>query len=202
MNRKPQSDAIVFIALVALGVAGRWLAAHGGWPNATPLAAIGLFAGFYFPRRLVALAAPLAAMVISNLFLDPYGSWLLVLTVYSSFLLAPTFGRALKNLPASRLAAVAKTAICVLAPSCFFYLTTNAAQWLVDGQHQHSMYSRSWNGVGLCFTAGIPFFRWMLSGDLAFTALIFTAYGLSVVLATTTLRSGKRLSAGVVKMRG
>jgi hypothetical protein len=202
VKRKSQWDIVVFVTLVAIGVAGRWIGAHGLVndlpPNATPLAAIGLFAGFYFTRRLVAIAVPLTAMVISNLALDWYGSWLMVVTVYSSFLLAPLLARSLKNLPANWLAAASKTVLCVLLPSCFFFLTTNAAQWLVDGQHLNSMYPRDLGGLMLCYTAGIPFFRWMLSGDVAFTAIIFMAYCLATVRITTPQR-GKVAPAPIVK---
>ena len=64
---------------MARGAGDEWL---GVAPNFTPLAAIGLFAGFFFPRRVVALLVPLTAMVISNLCLKSYGSWLMLATVY------------------------------------------------------------------------------------------------------------------------
>jgi uncharacterized protein DUF6580 len=171
-------NVCLFVLLVSFGVAGRWLGAHDGWaalpPNFTPIAAIGLFGGFFFASRTLAMVVPLAALVVSNLVLDPYGSWGMTLTVYASFLVAPMVGHALRTRPTAVMAAVG-----VVLPSVFFYLTTNLADWLIDVQHVHSMYTHTWDGLIACYAAGIPFFRWMLAGDLLFSTLLFGAYGLA-----------------------
>jgi hypothetical protein len=169
----------VFCLLVAVGVVGRWLGPRDEWlslaPNFTPMAAIGLFAGFFFARRSVAQLVPLAALVISNLFLESYGSWLMMVAVYGAFLVAPLLGRALRVRPTA-----VKAIVAVTLPAVFFFLATNFAQWIVDAQHVHAMYSRDWSGLAACYTAGIPFFRWMLEGDLFFGSLLFGAYALAV----------------------
>ncbi len=185
MNRNRQRATAVFVLLVAIGVAGRWMVARGvaGLPwNATPLAAIGLLAGFYFQRRIVALAVPLAAMVVSNLLLPQYDSWLMTLVVYASFMAGPVAGRWLRSGATGVLPLAAKATVCVLAPSLLFFLTTNAAQWIVDGMHQHSMYGRDLAGLLSCYAAGLPFYRWMLWGDIVFTATLFGAYAAAVAI--------------------
>src|SRR5436309_1749075 len=96
--------------------------------------------------------------------------------VYGSFLIAPLLGRALREKPSAIKIIVAAT-----LPAAFFYLATNFVQWIVDGGHVHAMYSRDWSGLVACYSAGIPFFRWMLEGDLLFAALLFGAYALATV---------------------
>jgi uncharacterized protein DUF6580 len=193
MNRDKSLAAIVFCLLVALGVVGRWLGPHDGWlalaPNFTPTAAIGLFAGFFFARRSVALLVPLAALAISNIWLESYGSWQLMAAVYGSFLVAPFLGRALRVNPTP-----AKIVAAAIVPAVTFYLTTNLMHWIVDGQHIHMMYSRDWNGLAACYAAGIPFFRWMLEGDLLFSGLLFGVYGLAYFTARRQTWFGRFLS--------
>jgi hypothetical protein len=195
MNRDKSLSVVLFCLLVALGVIGRWLGPRDEWlalaPNFTPMAAIGLLAGFVFTRRSVALLVPLTALVISNTWLESYGSWRLMAAVYGSFLIAPMVGRALRVKPTA-----AKILVAATAPAVFFYLTTNFMHWVVDGQHVRMMYSRAWSGLAACYAAGIPFFRWMLEGDLLFSALLFGAYGLACLVAHRRAWSGRLLSTG------
>jgi hypothetical protein len=168
--------------LVATAVAVRWLGASAEWtllpPNATPVAAIGLFAGFLFANRTAALLVPLAALAISNLALDSYGSVWMVGVVYGSFLAAPLLGRWLRERPTAYRAVAA-----VLLPALLFYVTTNFATWLVGFGGPHAAYAASWHGLALCYARGIPFFRWMLEGDIAFSAILFGGYALVAALA-------------------
>lgn len=180
VKRDASINVCIFCLLVALAVLGRWLGARdeglGIAPNFTPIAAVGLFAGYFFVRGAVALLVPLTALVISNFCLESYGSWLMMATVYGSFLVAPLLGRALR---ANR--SMVKVVVAVVLPAVVFYLTTNLAQWIVDGQYARSMYSRDWSGLAACYSAGIPFFRWMFEGDLFFSAILFGAYSLAIL---------------------
>src|SRR6266446_2990262 len=116
MTRDKSLAILLFCLLVALGVVGRWLGPRDEWlalaPNFTPMAAIGLFAGYFFARRSIALLVPLAALVISNLWLESYGSWPLMASVYGSFLIAPLLGRTLHVKPT-----VAKIIVAVMFPA-------------------------------------------------------------------------------------
>jgi len=165
---------------VALGVLGRWIGPKSGWfdlpPNFTPMAAIGLLAGYLFAGRAMALAVPLAALAISNLALESYDDWKVGAAVYVSFLVAPLLGRSLRQ----RTTAI-KIIVAATLPAVLFYLTTNFAQWVVDGQHLHSMYSRDLSGLLNCYAAGIPFFRSMLEGDVLFGGVLFGLYALAAV---------------------
>jgi hypothetical protein len=165
--------------LVAIAVAGRWFGASVDWtilpPNFTPIVAVGLFAGFLFSSRTMALSVPLVALAISNLALDSYGSVWMGAIVYGSFLAAPLMGRWLRIRPTAT-----RTFISVLLPAALFFVTTNFAHWLMDIQHTGRAYAANWHGLLACYARGIPFFRWMLEGDVAFSAMLFGAYFVAV----------------------
>ncbi len=190
MKPETRSNLWLFVLLVALGVAGRWLGARDSWgllsPNFTPMAAIGLFAGYFFASRLTAMLVPLTAMTISNLCLESYNSWLLPIAIYASFAAAPVLGRALRTrlTPSRAIAAI-------VLPAIFFFLTSNLAQWISDGYRLHTMYGRDWQGLLACYAAGVPFFKWMLEGDLFFVAILcvtFAAAQAGNPLGATRLR--------------
>ncbi len=177
MNCKTRRNLWLGGLLVAIAVAGRWIGAYVNWsllpPNFTPVAAIGLFAGFLFANRTTALLVPLVALAISNLALDSYGSFWMGLVVYGSFMAAPLMGRWLRNRPTAGRALAS-----ILLPAVLFFVTTNFAHWLMDIQHVGSAYAADWHGLLACYARGVPFVRWMLEGDIAFCGLLFGAYGL------------------------
>ena len=95
MNRFIQQTC-VFVALVAVGVAAR--VGLQDVPNFAPVAALALFAGYYFSRRAVACAAPLLVMLVSDSWIDAGGYPLpLMLTVYGLLALPVLFGRPVRR---------------------------------------------------------------------------------------------------------
>ena len=72
-------EAAVFAVLVGSGVALR-LAGHE-LPNFAPVAAMALFAGYFFRSALVAVCVPLTVMAISDWFLGGY-HWGVMVLVY------------------------------------------------------------------------------------------------------------------------
>jgi hypothetical protein len=52
--------------------------------------------------------------------------------------------------------------------SISFFLITNAAVWA-----KSSMYPHTWAGLGLCFTAALPFYRNEIAGDAVYTCAFF-----------------------------
>lgn len=154
----------VFLALVALGVAGRF------WfrdiPNFTPTTALALFAGFYFARRWVAAAVPLSVMALSNLWLPSYQSGVEMMVIYAALALPVLLGPFLRQ---GRWVAVS-----ALVPSLFFYVVSNFAVWACG-----TMYSHTAAGLLECYYNGLPFYRWMLGGDVFFGAIVFGCYALA-----------------------
>lgn len=154
---------LAWLALVAVAVAGRlWQPEWGGvrlW-NVTPLTAIALAAGALFPNRLLAAAAPLAALALSNCFEPEYGSWGIAAVVYAASAWPVLLGGLVNR---RRWAAVLGGAA---AGSLVFFLTTNLAHWAFTPQYEHSP-----AGLAACFTAALPFYRPL--GDVGWSLAVF-----------------------------
>jgi hypothetical protein len=168
--RDARVATVLWFALVTVGVAGRlWQPA---W-NVTPMAGVGLVAGATFASPLLAATVPLAALAISNLFLPGYGSVTLGVVVYAASVWPVLLGPLVRK---GRLAAVCGGA---LGHSVVFYLTTNFACWLLfEG------YPKTAEGLGACYVAALPFYRWMPVGDLAW-AVGLTACAAAALRAVT-----------------
>jgi hypothetical protein len=203
-------DLTVWILLVALGVAAR--IEFRDLPNFKPVAALGLFAGYYFAMRrnttgqpdtagfhlsaraggtAAALAVPFLVMGLSDLILGGYDPRLMA--VVYLMLAAPVFAgpylrRAFSLGSSSRFAfgsAVAGLCVCSLAGSLAFYIVTNFACWLLS-----THYDRSLSGLATCYVNALPFFRYTLAGDLCFACATFGVYA-----AWTYWRSGQLADA-------
>ena len=157
------------VLLVLLGALSRLLP-HP--PNFVALGALALFSGARLPRRWAA-AVPLAAMALSDLFLD-FGTGrkalgLVRVTVYATFAAIVPLGRAAATAArAPRLAALS------VAGSLFFFSTSNLAVWVSGG-----LYPRTSAGLALCYVAAIPFLWNTLAADLTGTAVLFGLDALS-----------------------
>ena len=166
------SDVLVLALLVAIGVAGRW-----GQPEwcFTPTAAAAIFAGYYFSRIGLALLVPLAILLISDLLLPAYNSFAVMIATYAIMTLPVCFGRLLRK-PGTTWDTVWRWAVCGLVPATLFYLVTNFAVWAFQSDYQ-----KTTSGLVLCYWSAVPFFRWMLSGDVLYLALLFGAAALAGV---------------------
>ena len=162
-------QAAVWLALVALAVAGRlWQPTWNGEPlwHATPRAAVALAAGFLFANPLVAASVPVAALALSNVLLPGYGSLGVAAVVYAATawpVLLGTCGILGRDRP-RWLAVVGGS----LATSLVFFVSTNLAHWAFTADYAHTM-----AGLGECFVAALPFYRWMPVGDAAWTVATF-----------------------------
>lgn len=156
-------EAIVAIVFVLIGVSLRLLP-HP--PNFAPIAAIALFGGVYLSKR-VAFILPLAAMLISDIFIGFYEIRLMAF-VYASFLICVILGLWLKKhkkwptvLGSSILGAV------------IFYLLTNFAVWALT-----PWYPSTFSGLIQSYLMALPFFRNTLLGDLFYVTIFFGTYEL------------------------
>lgn len=154
---------LAWLALVAVAVAGRlWQPEWQGvrlW-NVTPLTAIALAAGALFPNRLLAAAAPLGALALSNFFEPEYGSWGIAAAVYAASAWPVLFGGLVNR---HRWAAVLGGAA---ASSLVFFVATNLAHWAFTAQYEHSA-----AGLAACFAAALPFYRPL--GDVGWSLAVF-----------------------------
>ncbi|TWU00111.1 hypothetical protein Pla108_10550 [Botrimarina colliarenosi] len=179
-RRSPLSDTLptvaTFVLLVTIGVVGRW-----GQPDwcVTPLAAVGLLAGYALPRRW-AIATPLTAMLISDAMLPSYGSLGVAVAVYAAMATAPLLGSLLRRPLPSRSAGLARLTALSLTPAMVFFFTTNFAVWAFQ-----SHYAKTAAGLAECYLAALPFLRRMLAGDAAFVAVLFGAAALAGAFSLT-----------------
>jgi hypothetical protein len=135
-------------------------------PNFTPIAAMALFGGAYLGRRWLAFAAPLGALLLSDLVLGFYPE---AVFVYVSVVAIVLIGRLL-----ARHRTVLRVGAAAVASSLLFFLVTNFGVWLVM-----DYYPKDAAGLAACYVAAIPFFQNTLAGDLVFTALLFGGWALA-----------------------
>ena len=154
---------IALLAAIAAAAALR-LVPHP--PNFSPIDAMALFSGAYLARRWVAFAAPLAALLLSDLILGFYPG---MLFQYAAVVLIALLGMA-----ALSRVTLARLVVAALASSVLFFLVSNFGVWLAGG-----MYPQTLAGLGACFVAAVPFFQNTVAGDLFYTALLFGGFALA-----------------------
>lgn len=183
---------LMLVSLILLGTATRLF--FRDVPNFAPVAALALFAGYYFRSAWLALSVPLGIMLLSDQFLGGYDPRMMVL-VYGMLAL-PVVWRALLRRwlpvdgerPARVAVAVAGLIGCSLMSSVLFFVVTNFGCWLTMGA-----YEKSFAGLVHCYGQALPFFRYTLLGDLVFASAGFSAFAL--LTQWQLLRAGQRLAA-------
>ncbi len=173
MKRQNILELGVFALIVTLGFAVRVILQD--LPNFAPVAAIALFAGFYFRNRVLALCAPLAVMVSSDMIIGGY-QWYVMAAVYGMLALPVLMGGALRTVKSPGKLALGLGG-CTLAGSLMFFAVTNFAAWFSLG------YALTPVGLAQCYASAIPFFRFTLAGDFAFAVVLFGSYALAQSLA-------------------
>jgi hypothetical protein len=137
-----------------------------------------VFGGITYRRRWLAAAAPLLALLISDLLREVLfrnglardwgiyrGMWL----VYGTTALIALLGGLARG---TRSPAV--MAVTTLGGSCVFFLITNFGVW-ADG----ALYPRTVEGLATCYAAAVPFFRNAVLGDVAYATILFGAWALA-----------------------
>lgn len=153
------SRFVALLSIIAVAAALR-LVPHP--PNFTPIGAMALFSGAYFGRKAVAFAAPLAALLLSDVVLGFYQG---MATVYATDLLIVLVGSLIvKRSPV-------RVGFAALASSVLFFTTTNFGMWFSSG-----FYPRTFSGLEGCFIAAIPFFQNTVAGDLFYSAVLFGGF--------------------------
>ncbi len=157
-----------FVALggIVLAAAAMRLLPHP--PNVAPIAAIALFGGAHFASKRAALAVPLLAMWLSDVFLG-FGVDRVMPFVYGSFALIVVLGRLIRDRRSPL--AVGGAA---LTGSVLFFVITNFGVWLSG-----DLYPRTAEGLVACYVAAIPFFQNTLTGNLFYAGVLFGGFGLA-----------------------
>jgi hypothetical protein len=164
---------LLVIALAAYGVLAR-LMPHS--PNFAPLTALALVSGLYVPRRL-AYIVPVAAMLVSDLFIGFYHP-LILISVYSCLLVTTYLGTVTKK--HKNFATIVGV---TLVSSVLFYLVTNTMVWAFGALYPHTL-----AGLLESYTLALPFFRNSLLSDFFYTGVLVggieaVRYGLKLLPA-------------------
>ncbi|MFZ5638162.1 MAG: DUF6580 family putative transport protein [Pseudomonadota bacterium] len=164
---------LMLAAMIALAALSRLLP-HP--PNFSPVEAMALFGGAYFASRGLAIAVPLAAMVLSDIALGlilggdylSYVASLSFWSVYVCIALSSVLGFGLRGrVGGGRVLGYS------LAGSLLFFLVTNFFTWLGS-----TLYPQTGAGLVAAYVAGIPFFQWTVLGTLFYSAALFGGFAL------------------------
>ncbi len=161
MFQRISNSTLGIIALVLLGVFLR-IMPHPA--NLAPIGGIAILSGLVV-RRKYAIWSPVAAMVVSDLFIGlhplilwTWGSYALIAFLSSRFL----YGKKLNGL------SVIATGV---TSGLLFYLITNFGVWLQGG-----LYTLDGAGIIRCYVNALPFLRNTILGDVFYTAALYAAY--------------------------
>ena len=144
-------------------------------PNFAPIGALALFGGACFASRRLAVGLPLLAMLLSDLALGLLaghplqGFHALMPFVYGSFALSVGLGIWLRK----HQRAVLPLAAATLTGSVLFFAITNFGVWLTG------YYGYTWQGLGACYLAAVPFFHNTLLGDAVYVSALFGGLALA-----------------------
>ncbi len=164
MHSSRTVQAAVFVALVAVAAGSRFVGAEA---NFAAISSAALFAGFFFRNRLVAVAVPVLAMLVSDLVHGFYHPALMAV-VYAGLAVPVVFRPLLGAVPT-----ITRVLGCAMLGSVSFFLFTNLGVWaLGDG----AAYPKTAEGLAQCYIAAIPFFRGTLAGDLVYSGVFFGVY--------------------------
>jgi hypothetical protein len=163
----------VWSVLVACGVLGRlWQPEY----NLTPLAALTLFGSLIFAERWMVAVLPLTILTISNLWLPQYNSQIEMIVVYGCFLIPVAFHGWLREKYT-----FGKLALIGGLPSLAFFVITNAVVWYI---RRGVAFDDSFAGLIDCYTVALPFYRWMLAGDVFYVVALFGGWSLAMRYAS------------------
>ncbi len=144
--------------------------------NFAPLSAMALFGAAYFDRKALALAIPLVATWLSDLFLNnviyaayyPKFTWFYegLLWSYGAYALIGLMGMVmLKRITLIRCLGAA------LSASAIFFLISNFSCWIGN-----PVYPQNFSGLLACLAAGLPFLQGTVAGDLVYVSAMFGTY--------------------------
>lgn len=165
---------LTLVAMIVLAALSRLLP-HP--PNFSPVEAMALFGGAYFANRAWAVLVPLVAMLLSDVALGlTMGGeyWSYVATsfsfwsVYLCIAVSTVMGFGLRGKVGG-----ANVLGYSLAGSLLFFAVTNGVTWFGS-----TTYPQTGAGLVAAYVAGIPFFKWTVTGTLFYSALLFGGFAL------------------------
>jgi hypothetical protein len=146
------------------------------WSGFSPLMAVALFSGMMVKDKTQSFILPLIALFISDALIEVlYRSGLFVfqgfykhqIFNYALLLITTLIGFAIQ---AKKSIAVISSAI--IAPTVFFLLSN----FFVWNSTTQITYPKTWNGLLLCYEAGLPFYRNSLLATVLFLPILIISF--------------------------
>jgi hypothetical protein len=165
----------VITSLILIAAASRLLPIH----NFSPLGAIALFGAAHFAKKWQAIAIPLLATWLSDLFINnviyarfyPTFTWFYegFYWQYASYILIAVVAFfILKKV------SVKNVLIGALSATVIFFVVSNFGVWIGS-----TAYPRNFTGLMACYTAAIPFVNGTLISDLLYSTILFGSFALA-----------------------
>ena len=168
MTQRNLAFALIALASIARMIPHSW--------NFTPLAAIGLFSASYFGYRNWGILAPFISLFLTDLLLNNtiYSqyyegfTWITSWWIYAAY--AAVIGLGIVFLHGKSVTAGRIVGVSLLASVSFFLLSN------LNTFFETKLYPQTFAGFLTCLTAGLPFFKNTLLGDLLYSGVIFGAF--------------------------
>ena len=147
--------------------------------NLTPFGAMALFGGYYFRDKWKAILVPVAALWISDIFLNRFyysDQWIFFyggqLWVYGVFAATVVLGMMMGNASFARVIGFG------VGAALLHWLVTDFGVW-IGGSTDITTglpFTKDWNGFIKCLTLALPFLRNMIIGNVMFCGVMFGAF--------------------------
>jgi len=146
----------------------------------SPIGAMALFGGSYFPNRWKAFGLPLLTLWLSDLVVNVvlldgqfgimYDGWY---WIYGIFALIVWYGKVLLQK-----VSVKNVLVAALVASLTHWLLADTSVWLVGGTDLRTNLplSRDFAGWQQCILQGVPYMRNFLAGTLVYSAVLFGGF--------------------------
>ena len=132
-------------------------------PNFTPILGMAVFSGAIINKKIVAYLVPLAAMLLSDLYLGFHSGMPIIYFTLAICVLIGTFIE-------SRVT-ILNSIFGITAGVLVFYLITNFTVWYGSG-----MYENSFSGLITCYVMGLPFLQNTFISSLIYGMGAFLIY--------------------------
>ena len=132
-------------------------------PNFTPILGMAVFSGAIINKKILAYLVPLAAMLLSDLYLGFHSGMPIIYFTLAICVLIGTFIE-------SRVT-ILNSILGITAGVLVFYLITNFTVWYGSG-----MYENSFSGLITCYVMGLPFLQNTFISSLIYGMGAFLIY--------------------------
>jgi len=147
--------------------------------NLTPFGAMALFGGFYFKDKWKAVLIPVAALWLSDIFLNRFyynDTWTFFYGgqgwVYGVFAATVVLGMMMGKATVLRVAGFS------IGAAVLHWFVTDFGVW-IGGSTDITTglpFTKDWSGFVRCMTLALPFLRNMIIGNLVFCGVMFGAF--------------------------